>query len=314
LEGEVKKFGYGDLFVDALNLVLNYKYLWVLGLLAALSGSGTINFSNTSRFSLSGSSSFSHLSSYLGDSARLANSWNANSGRFVMATVSLMLLGIILWVAGFIGQAALINAAETLNRNRDITLREALCSGVRFLVPMIGVAVVLYGPYYLVSTLIGWAMARSIANGIAAFPTVPFVLSFLILFPLGVLVSAVHPLAQRGIVIHGLNVASSITNGWRFLWQNLKKLVFIVLVLVLLVLIYAGVVSVILLPLAGGAVFPALFTWIETGSISIGQVLSIVGFSLVGVALNAPINAYMSVVITLAYCSLGEQGRKRKKR
>lgn len=310
----MKKFRYSNLFLDALNLVLKYKYLWVLGLLAAFSGSANVNFNNSPSFSLSGSSSFSHLSNYLSEPSRLANSWNANSNRFMVATVSTLLLGIALWIIGFIGQAALIKAAETLKRNGNMTLREALRNGVQSLAPMIGVAVLLYVPYYLASTLIGRAMAKSIANDITAFPTIPFALSLLILFPLGVLVSAIHPLAQQGIVIDRLGIVPSIINGWQFFWRNFRKLIFIVLVLALLLVIYTGIMSAVLLPLAGGTVFPALFALVETGNISIGQVLSIVGFSIVGVALNAPINAFVSVVITLTYCNLSEDNRKRQKK
>ena len=310
----MKKFSYSDLFLDALNLVLNHKYLWVLGLLAAFSGSANIGLNNSSIFSLSGSSSFSNLSSYFGDSTRLANSWNANNNRFLVAMISTTLLGVALWVVGLLGQAALIKAAETLKKNRNFTLREALRSGTKFLAPMIGVVVLLYGPYYLVSILLGQAMTRSIANDITTFPTVPFALSLLVLFPLGVLVSVINPLAQQGIVIHKLGVVSSIAHGWRFLWQHLRKLILIVLVLVLLLLAYAGIMSAILFPLAGGTVFPALFAWMETGGLSINQVLSIVGFSLIGVALSAPISAYVSVVITFAYRNLSADNRKRKRR
>ena len=307
----MKKFSYSNLFLDALNLVLNYKYLWLLGLLAALSGSEVSNFRNTSDLSLSGSGSFSYLSNYFSDSARLTSSLGTNGERFLTATASTLLLGIVLWVVGSIGQIALIKAAETLNGNHGMALPEALRAGIRFLMPVIGIAAVLYGPYYGASILIGRALASSIANDLTAFPTVPFVLLLLILFPLGVFVGAVYPLAQRGVVSHGLGVIPGITAGWRFLWQNLKRLIFIVLILALLLLVYSGIVSAILLPLAGGTVFPALFTWLETGSISAGQVLSIAGFSLLGTVLSAPITAYASVVMTLAYCTLSEQAQTR---
>jgi hypothetical protein len=134
--------------------------------------------------------------------------------------------------------------------------------------------------------------------------------SFLILVPLGVFVSVVYPLAQRGVVIHGLSVVSSITKGWQFFWQNLGKLIFIVLILALLLLVCGGILSAILLPLAGGTVFPALFTWLESGSLGAGQVLSMAGFSLLGTVLTAPLTAYASVVMTLAYCRLSEQEQR----
>ena len=140
----MKKFSYSNLFLDALNLVLNYKYLWLLVLLAALSGSEVSNFRNTSELSLSGSGSFSYLSNYFSDSARLASSLGTNGERFLTATASTLLLGIVLWVVGSIGQIALIKAAETLNGNHGMALPEALRAGIRFLMPVIGIAAVLY--------------------------------------------------------------------------------------------------------------------------------------------------------------------------
>lgn len=306
----MKRFSYSDLFLDSANIVLSYKFTWLLGLLAALNGSKVISLASSSRSSLSGNSSFTYLGSYFSNFSRLAESWNTNGTRFIIASVMTLLLGIGLWLVGFVGQASLIKAAFSLNQNKDVTLRKSLRDGLRFLVPMIGVTLVLFGPYLLVSFLFG----RVLSTDGTSFPVLYFLLAFLVLFPIGLIVATVHPLAQRAIVLQGQSVTASIRHGWQFLRENLKKLIIIMLILALIVLIYGALLSFILMPLASKTVFPALFEWIETGSISTGEIASIIVFSLMGLALGAPINAYRSITITLAYSNLGGLGQTRKKR
>lgn len=297
-----KHFDYGDLFLDALNLTLNYKFLWVLGLLTALSGSEATNFTQFSKIIPSGNNSFSFLGTYLGNSNWSIESWNSLGDRFVFATATTTVLGIMFWMGGFIGQAGLIKAVAYLNRNQTTTLIGALKAGSHFLLSMTGITLLLYGPYFVVSLLNQKFLA--IQFTFQSFPVIPFLLFFLILFPLGLLISVLYPLAQRGIILQELNILSSIADSWDLLRRQWRKIVVIVLILGSINMAYGAVALFFLSPLIKGAIFPTLFTWLETGSLNVEQVGMIVLFSVLGLFLSAPLNAYNSVAITLTYDTL----------
>ncbi|HTP08094.1 MAG TPA: hypothetical protein VMP08_07585, partial [Anaerolineae bacterium] len=99
--------------------------------------------------------------------------------------------------------------------------------------------------------------------------------------------------------------------------RHTRKWIAALLSLLIVYLLYGFVMGAILMPLTQASVFPALFAWIQTGSISTSQMLSIVAVSVLALVLFAPINAYLSIGITLAYYRLNHLDLaqpKRKKR
>jgi len=119
-------------------------------------------------------------------------------------------------------------------------------------------------------------------------------------------------LAQRSLVLQSLSVWSSIASGWQFLWRHLGKLIVIAVILIVSALLYSFVVNLVLLPISAKSMLSVLFTWLQTGKLTSGQILYLAGMWLLGLVLSAPINAYQSIVVTLAYFRLSELGQAKK--
>ncbi|MFQ5641912.1 MAG: hypothetical protein ACE5IR_28380, partial [bacterium] len=188
------------------------------------------------------------------------------------------------------------------------TVAETMKAGVGFLKPLVGMTFLLYGPYFIVSLMVGRTLLTS-RN-----PTASFLFAFLVLFPIGIVLTILYPLAQRAIVLQGLGAVSSISRGWQFVQDHLGKIMIVGLILFVILLIFGLVLSLVLLPFAVVTVFPAFEGWAETGVLNPGQILSIVVAGLISAVLGTVVITYQSVLITLVYIDLSGRRRKRKGR
>jgi hypothetical protein len=234
------------------------------------------------------------------------HSFGVYGNRSVIASTT-VLAGLVLWLVGLMSKASLITATARLNQNQRTTLRESVDGSVDFLKPMVGVSLLLFGPYFIVSLLVSQVPITPRLS------ILPF--AFLeCLLPLArVLIAAILPLAQRGIVLRESSIISSIFHSWQFLREHIGELVSIALYLVLRMLFFALVLGIVLLPFAALVLLPAFLAWFETGSLSTAQLLSVMVFGLVITALGSVVQTYLSVTLTLAYLKLTECRRSRKR-
>lgn len=279
---------YFDLLLDSLSIVWRHKFFWLLGMFASLS------VNDFSSVRISGSTA------YTGDLSQLGAALASDSGRFLLATGASVLLGLLLLTLNFISQASLIWATGQSLQREPVTLRESLRQAKPYLKSFLFVTLALFGPLYVASLLLGSALLSiDFMNWALLFFAA--VLGFLLI---GLIVTVVHQLAQRAIVLQAQSARGSITLGWQVFRRHTRKWIAALLCLLIVYLLYGVVMGAILMPLTQASVFPVLFAWIQTGSISTAQMLSIIGVSVLALVLFAPINAYLSIGITLAYYRL----------
>lgn len=292
---------YFDLLLDSVGLVWRHKFFWLLGLFA------TLSVNDLSSVRLSGSTA------YTGDFSQLGTAFASDSGRFLLTTSASVLLGLLLLTLNFVSQASLIWATGQSLQQEPVTLRESLRQTKPYLKPFLIVTVALFGPLYVASLLLGSALLSiDFVNSALLFFAAVF--GFLVI---GLIVTIVHQLAQRAIVLQAQNARGGIALGWQVFQRHTRKWIAALLSLLIVYLLYGFVMGAILMPLTQASVFPALFAWIQAGSISTSQMLSIVAVSVLALVLFAPINAYLSIGITLAYYRLNHLDLaqpKRKKR
>jgi hypothetical protein len=292
---------YFDLLLDTFSIVWRHKFLWLFGTFAALSVN---DFSNVR---LSGTTA------YAGDISRLGAASASDSSRFLLASSASILLGLVLLTFSFISQAGLIWATGQSLQKEAITLRDSLRQAARYLKPFLIVTLVLFGPLYVASLLLGPVLLSIDLTSQALL----FLALTLGVVMVGIIITVVHQLAQRAIILQAQTARAGIAQGWQVFRRHTRQWIVTLICLLIVYLLYAAVMGAILVPLTQASVFPALFAWIQTGSISTSQMLSIVGVGAWALVLFAPMNAYQSIGMTLAYYRLNHLERaqpKQKKR
>jgi hypothetical protein len=251
---------------------------------------------------------------YAGNASQLGAAFASDGGRSLLASGASIILGLVLLTLSFVSQAGLIWATGQSLQREKVTLRASVRETKRCLKPFLIVTLVLFGPFYVASLLLGpILLTMDLAN---------WALTFIALLVGGfvaiIVITIVHQLAQRAVVLQTLGARASLTLGWQVFQRHTRQWIITLICLSIVSLAYTALMSIILVPLTQASVFPALFAWIQTGSISTTQMLSIAGVSLLALVLFAPMNAYQSVALTLAYYHLNQlnltQPRQRKRR
>jgi hypothetical protein len=274
---------YGQLLRDSWQIVWRNKFLLILGFLAALGGSSGVGSSN-SNIGFSGDE-------IPPDFAERADVFLALFAPFLLGLVCLgILVAIVFWLIRLTAQAGLISAAARLEDGEKVSLGEALGAGLGKLGRMIGITLLLYGPFILLGLILaalavliaGAAIGYELSNASEALEPILASLAiviacvallFCILLPLILLVSIFLPFAQRAAVLEDLGVTASIGRAWRVITGNLAEAVILVLLLVNFFAL-----------LCGG-----------------------IGVALLAAFLNALLTTYRSTVMTLAYRRLVEK-------
>ncbi|MGD8857506.1 MAG: hypothetical protein PVG33_14325, partial [Chloroflexota bacterium] len=133
---------YGQLLRDAWYVVWNNKFLLILGFLAAL-GSGVSSGNNNVSYNLNAD----EIPPAFGERVDI---FLAHFAPIVIGLMCLVVfVGVLFWLIRLTAQAGLISAADRLHNGEKVTLVEALRSGLGKLGRMIGVYLILYGPFLL---------------------------------------------------------------------------------------------------------------------------------------------------------------------
>lgn len=299
----MKKFSYGELILQVLGTILSYRFIWVIGLLAALSSGEIACLKTGPAWQLrEGGSRYIFVEANITDFYRLISSLNAYDGQFTAFIVSVLFWGGCLWLIGLLGHASLVTATIAIDQEQDATLSQSLQNGLRFVLPMVGISFVLYTPYGVIS----YFLARD-------FLTSSLLWSVFGLFLLSIVIGTIYSLARCALVFHNLDVLSSIANGVSFLLRHLGKLIIVVLALVLVMLVYNSILLAVLNSFMGDSLTAALFSWLATKTIGMREVVPIAGSSLLLVILNVPVVLCKSIAITVAYLHLSSLDQNRRK-
>ena len=312
---------FGNLFSRAWRICWHNKFLFVLGFLAAL-GSGSVGSGSTPQANFS----FSEDELPPGMEQNLERFFTEIVAVGVPLLVTLLCLalfaGLILWLVRLSAQAGLISAASRLDAGATVGLGEAFRTGIGYLARMVGLNLLLYGPFILVGLLAAGfgffsffgIFASEITTGspppeqiMGGFGLLALCLCLLacILVPIWVLVAVIYPFAQRGLVLGNLGVVQSIRHGWDVVRANAGEILILILFFLVLGLLSGIVTALVMLPIGLLAFGPAVFDLIGGAAPSAGDVLFLIFGGLLMLVASAVVNTllitYRSVTVTLAY-------------
>ena len=305
---------YGQIVSRGWSIVWENKFMIALGFLAALGGNRASQVTN---YELDGSE-FPVPS--LGLEEFLARyGW-------IVAAVScvVILLALVFWLVRLVAQAGLIESTARLEVGEQMTFGQAISAGTSKLGRLIGLNVLLYGPFTLVAVLVGGVLLGTGVGATAAefggsqadveawlaglgFAAICGLLLACLLAPLLLVVTFVYPFAQRGLVLHGLGVVDSIRHGWRVLTGNLAEILILALIFLVIGLLFGLVSFVVMIPLGFLAALPALGDLFGAtgGGIGVAELgLLLFGGACLAVVVaivNAILVAFRSASFTLAY-------------
>ena len=313
---------YGNILRRSWDIIWNHKFMMVLGFLAAL-GSGSMNLGSrggggNSGFTLDGSEfdALPRLSENIGAII-------AAAGILLMGLICFfIILGLVLWLLRLTAQAGLIDAASRLDGGEKVTFGEAFAAGWHRLGRMIGLNLVLFGIFIIITVVVvvlsGIAIGGSFAgmagsgNDMGAlFATLGA--SFIALFccllcvivVFGVFVSILYPFAQRAIVLENMGVIAGIKRGWQVIRENLGEVIILLLIFLLFGFLIGAVTLAIFIPIAAISFAPIGLRLFGGGGIEFLDVAlasgGLICLILLGAVINAVYVAFRSTVVTLAY-------------
>ena len=309
---------YGHLFRRSWEIVWENKFLFILGFLAALSGGGgngggrgNINFPSSS----SSSGPFpSDFPSEFGDF------WAQYGGLFIGLICFLIILGIVFWLVSLAAQGGMIEAVDRIEAGEKMSFGKAFSAGVGRIGSLVGLHLLINAPFILIGLLFTGLFAGFFINliqqgdnfpdaagGFFAFLAVCGGLLVCVLIPLGLVVTVVHPFAQRGLMLQKLGIVDSIRHGWQIVKDNVGDVILLIVAFLVIGIMFGIVTAIVAIPFAFAAMGPFLWDAIQGNSFNIGtteivgMVIGGVCLGLVGAAINAALTAYRSTTVTLAY-------------
>lgn len=310
---------YGNLLKRSWDIVWNNKFLFVLGFLAALgSGGGGSNANGNFNYQFGPDDVPSEMLD------QVTRFW-AQYGALVIGLACLgFIIAIILWLVRLAAQASLISAVERIEAGEKMTFGEAFSAGVGKLGRMVGLNVVMYGPFTLFGLLAAgaglataWTAFSSAAagasqsdieaifGGIGIFWVCIACVACLIV-PLMLFVSVIYPFAQRGTILRDLSVMDSIRHGWQLVKANAGDVVLLVVLFIVLGVLFGFATFIVLIPFALVSLAPGIASLVMSeGSFDFGNILLLAGggicIGLVAAAVNSIMVAFRSTAVTLAY-------------
>ncbi len=312
---------YGNLLKRSWDIVWNNKFLFILGFLAAL-GSGGSNPSSRANGNFNYQFGPEDVPSEMLD--QVTQFW-AQYGALVIGVICLgVIVSIILWLVRLVAQAGMISAVDRIEAGEKMTFSETFSAGVGKLGRMVGVNVVMYGPFTLFGLLAGgaglataWTAISSAAagasqadieamfGGLGIFWVCVACVACLIV-PLVLFVTVIYPFAQRGAILQDLGVIDSIRHGWQVVKVNAGDVILLVVLFIVLGIVFGLATFIVLLPLALVSLAPGIASMVMSGgSFDAGNILLLAGggicIGLVGAAVNSIMVAFRSTAVTLAY-------------
>lgn len=314
---------YGNILRRSWTIVWHNKFMFLLGFLAALGSGGSGGSGGNSNFNVS-SSELENNDFNLppGIVENLERYWQELAGLFVAFLCLLIIIGLIFWLLSLVGQAGLINSASRIDGGEKVTFSQAFTHGVSKLGSMVGLNLILYGPFILIgiatfavaAALVGPSLIAEFSGNPGSFNDVTgalggFFLCFAVLacllVPLGILVNIIYPFAARGLILQGLGAMESVRHGWKVLRQNVGDILILIVIFIVLGIGFGIVAAIILVPLGLLLLGPTIITMISGSSIGVVNILLlIVGGIVLGTVaalINSIMIAYRSTVVTLAY-------------
>jgi len=301
---------YSNLFIKALKLLWNNKYLLVLGLF------GSIGKSIGSIFQIWIVGRLPTLESLVSQPGALAyqieNLVSRPLAWFMWRGVNLFFLSIAFWLIVTLAEGALINAVANIESGHRIVSHQAIRSGWKFLGRFVGIDTLIFFPLFLTFLILMFlifgflggsavytfkgASFESVVS-LLAFGLVCLIPLFCLLFPISFLTAVFRTLAFRDTVIRDAGVRDSIHHTWRIIRQHTGKLFILVALLWGAGYLINLILTICAVPLIGVTV---LAIPINGSSIALSWIIN-AAVILVSIGVHSIMYSFISVIWTLAY-------------
>lgn len=312
---------YGNLLRRSWNILNENRFMFVLGLLAALSGASGGSNANFNLDS-SGDATFNGVEIGPEVAANLERFWAAYAGIAIVGILFFFVLSIILWLLSLVGQAGLISSVSAADSGEKVSLSTAFSAGVDKLGKMVGLNLLLFGPFLILFIIFiviflatfGTIIAAS-ATGVEpnmdvvggsiglAFACVGIL--FCLLVPVILILQIVYPFATRGLVLYEYGIVESVRRGWQVIRNNLGEVVVLIIIFAVIGFLFNLLAAAILVPIGALIFLPTILTIINGGAVAAGNIIMLVIGGILLAILAAIINAvlitYRSATVTLAY-------------
>lgn len=225
---------FGAVLSKTWNISWRNKGLWILGILAGCSASGRGNFGNSSsgiNFSTGSVPDFGQpgTDQFFRD---LNFQEEALIPIILALTCALLLVAVVFFVLGIIGQAGLIAGFKRADEGVDVSFSEAFSEGTQYFWRLLGIRVV-----FLVAAIV---LVLVFGIGILLFGIVTFGIGLLCLIPLICLLIPVAMgvdgyviLTMVAAVEEDVGVFESFGRSWTVFKENLGSVIVMILILIL---------------------------------------------------------------------------------
>jgi hypothetical protein len=296
---------FGKLLSRSWEIVWNNKFLFVLGLLAALGSGGGSGGGNNFNFNSNDFNDFN----VPGDLASQVQLFWSQYGLLVMAGVCILLLiGIVIWLISLTAQAGLIDAVDRIDDGQTSSFGEAWAAGAGKLLSLVGLSLLLAVPFLLVAVLglgVGVGAAVSDGGGIFGLFGILVVCLACLLVPLAFFLQILYPFAQRAIVLEESGVVASLSRGWHLMRENVGDALVLIVIAIAITFIYGLLSIIVIIPAALLLLGPALAAGFITGELGAMTIVLGAGGLVCFIAFAAVVNAilitYRSTFMTLGY-------------
>jgi len=215
------------IFKRAWEITWKHKGLWVLGILANCSGSGSQGSSNASRmpqYSVGGGE-FPQIEHWLQSIPEGA--WIA----FGIAVVcGMLLLALVFWVLAAIGNGGLIAGFQMAETGETVTLASAFQQGIRYFWKLLVIQLILGLASLVVffPMIFGGAIMSILTMGVALICLIPLIC---LLIPLGIAITIYTLLTQIALIVEELDIVAAFKRAWEVFRANLGQIIVMGLIL-----------------------------------------------------------------------------------
>jgi hypothetical protein len=294
---------FGKLLSRSWEIVWNNKFLFVLGLLAAL-GSGGGSGGGGSNYSF-GDGDFDIPIDLAG---RAELFWSQYGFLIITAVCVLLLIGIVIWLISLVAQAGLIDAVDRIDEGQSSSFGEAWAAGTSKLLSLVGLSLLLTVPFIIFGLIAAAVSAGAVlTDGGSIFALLGVIVACLACFIvlLAIFIQILYPFAQRAIVLENSGAVASISRGWNVMRESVGDTVILVVIAAAITIIYAIVSAIILIPAALILLGPALAAGLITGQFGVATIAlgagGLICLILLAAVVNAILVTYRSTLMTLGY-------------
>ncbi|MEO8355147.1 MAG: hypothetical protein ABI621_04475 [Chloroflexota bacterium] len=309
-------FNFGEVLSRAWQIIWKHKVLWIFGILASCTRSGS-NFNSNSNWREGGDGGFGGTPNFPPQLQRLIETISENMAAFIAITVAVIC---IFWIVaiflGTIGKIGLIRGTWQAERvTGNLIFGQLFSESMPYFWRMFGLSLIMGLPFLvLIAVLVAGGVAFGVALNQGGSNTaalagllalVPlFIGCMCLLIPVGFVINMIVRQAQNAIVLEEASVLPSISRGWDIFRTNLGPIIVMAIILTVIGLVAGFIIAlpvlVVVIPATIAFVVGNAQNW--TPMIVAGALLCL--YIPISMLINGILVAYTESVWTLTYMRL----------